>query len=186
MYSDHIKQLLEPLGVYDLAIGAGAAEIDVIGEQLDAVFDRMEIMACEAVIPTAGGFGLTSYEELLPYRPAYLTLDDRRRALLALLRIREGCFTKKLLQDTISGCGIAATIEEGAEALTAVISFPQNRGIPDGFELLKSRIENIVPCHLSVSYRFIYSTWQQLMALLIDWSDAESSCASWRDIEILE
>lgn len=186
MYSNYLKQLLEPLAIYDLELGAGAVEIEVIGERLDEIFEKMETLSAEAIPSTASSFGLECYENLLPYRPVYLSLEDRRRALLALLRIREGCFTKKLLQDTISGCGIAATIEEGNQSLMAVISFPQNRGIPDNFELLKGRIEKIVPCHLSVVYQFIYSSWQQLLSLISDWADAEASCASWREIEILE
>jgi hypothetical protein len=186
MYIRCLKQILEPLGIYDLENGAGAVELEVIGKQMNEIFAGMEILAAEAIPLNASGFGLERYEAALPYRPSYITVADRRRAIMALLRIRNGCFTQELLQDTISGCGIEATIEESNIAQTAKISFPQYRGIPGNFEALKKRIEQIVPCHLSVEYRFIYSTWQELMSILSDWSYAGAGRHSWHDIEILE
>lgn len=186
MYLRCLKQILEPLGIYDLENGAGAVELEVIGKQMDEIFDEMETLAAEVILLTASGFGLEKYEAALPYRPSYLTVSDRRRAVMALLRIRNGCFTQEFLQDTISGCGIEAGIEESNKAQTVQISFPQFRGIPHNFELLKDRIEQIVPCHLSVDYYFIYSTWQELMAIMSDWASTEADCHSWYEIEILE
>lgn len=137
MYLRCLKQILEPLGIYDLENGAGAVELEVIGKQMDEIFDEMETLATEVMPLNASGFGLEKYEAALPYRPSYLTVADRRRAVMALLRIRNGCFTQGLLQDTISGCGIEASIEESNTAQTVKISFPQCRGVPENFESLK-------------------------------------------------
>ena len=41
-YTDYLKQMLLPLGIYDLEEGIGAEEIRVIGKQLDELFETLE------------------------------------------------------------------------------------------------------------------------------------------------
>ena len=181
-----MKHLLLPLGIYELEEGLGAEEISVIGRQLDEIFDALEELGRESVTAQAESYGLWNFEALLPYTPAYITTEDERRALLALLRIRGGCFTPAMLADTLSGCGIAAEIAEADAALTVNISFPQNKGIPEGFEGLKRRIEEIIPCHLTAVYLFAYSNWQMLMNALLSFAAVEANAKSWRELEIYE
>lgn len=185
-YTDYLKQILAPLGIYDLENGLGAEELRVIGAQMDAVFTALEEARMEAFLVTASSYGLENFERALPFTPAWLTKEDERRAVMALLRIRGGCFTLPMLQDTVSGCGLKATIEEGTEKMTAVVRFPQNRGIPDDFERLKSRIEEIVPCHMEIDFAFIYSLWRELMEKLPTWNDAQNKARTWKEIEIYE
>lgn len=185
-YTDYLKEILIPLNIYDLAGGVGAEELELIGTQMDAVFDALEEIRREAFLTTAEGYGLTDFEALLPFTPAWLTKDDERRAVMALLRIRGGCFSQSMLQDTISGCGLQATIEEGSAAMTTVVRFPHNRGVPEDFERLRKRVEEIVPCHLETDFVFIYTTWEELMEKLPTWGDAESRVGTWKMIEIYE
>ncbi len=184
-YYDYLKDMLRPLGFYELETGAGAAELEVIGAQLDEVFSELEVLSREALLCTAESYGIESYERLLPYRPAYITTEDARRALSALLLIRGGCFTQPRLQAALAGCGLRAEVCQGEGELTASVSFPYNRGIPEGFDRLKRRIEEIIPCHLAVEYVFIYTKWGELMALLRSWENAEERGLSWREMEIL-
>lgn len=186
MYSNCLKQILEPLGIYNLQAGAGAAELEIIGGELDEIFEFFEVLIAEMLPVTANGYGLEAYERLLPYRPAYLTTENRRSAVEALLRIRNGCFTEALLQETISGCGLTAKIAQSDEMDTVIISFPQNRGIPDNIGQLKSRIMQIIPCHLAVVYYYIYSSWQEIMALAATWTEVQSLCECWKQLEIVE
>ncbi len=185
-YTDYLKQLLFPLGVYDLEEGIGAEEIGVIGKQLDDIFNSLEELGRETVLSQAKSYGLKNYEKLLPYTPAYITTQDERQAVMALLRIRGGCFTLPMLQETLSGCGIFASIAESGKAMTIDVGFPENRGVPQGFDKLKTRIEEIIPCHLAVEYRFTYSTWQELMSKLQGWTAIERNVHSWRELEIYE
>ncbi len=185
-YTDYLKQMLAPLGLYELDNGLGAEELAVIGTQMDAIFVALEEIRQEAFLATANDYGLTNFVEVLPFTPAFLTKEDERRAVMALLRIRGGCFTLPMLQDTVSGCGLKATIEEGMEKMTAVVRFPQNRGIPDGFERLEKRIEEIVPCHLKTDFEFLYSLWKELMTKLLTWGEAQEKAKIWKEIEIYE
>lgn len=183
-YYEYVKQLLEPLRLYDLENGAGAEELRVIGGQLDGIFLMLAELCGEMLPITAEDFGLSLYEKLLPFRPAYLTNADKRRALISLMRIRGGCFTLALLQETVSGCGLKAIIEEGGTPLTVCVSFPENRGVPTGFEKLKSRVEEIVPCHLAVEYIFVYTIWREIMEKLPCWEALESGVDCWGQLEI--
>ena len=185
-YTDYLKEMLVPLCIYDLEEGIGAEEIGVIGKQLDDIFNALEALGWESVLAQAESYGLKNYEKLLPYTPVYSTTHDERQAVMALLRIRGGCFTLQMLQDTLSGCGIAASIGEYGTAMTVAVGFPENRGIPDGFDKLKIRIEDIIPCHLAVEYSFTYSTWQELMSKLQGWTAIEGKVHSWRELEIYE
>lgn len=184
-YYDYLRALLEPLGAYDLLEGAGAAELRLLGDELDGVFQSLEELGRELLPLTASAYGLEIYEKLLRTPPAYITEEDRRRAVTALLRIRNGCFTQKMLSDNLAGCGINAEVSESGEPMTIQVSFPDNMGIPEGMDSLRERIESILPCHLAIKYAFNYSSWERIMARLPTWGDMERSCGSWRELEIL-
>lgn len=182
-YFNYLKRLLEPTGLYDLVSGVGAAELEVIGGELDEVFEELEELVREALPLTAVGYGISFYERLLPYRPSYITEKDAQRALTALLRIRGGCFTQALLQSTLSGCGLTAEVTESERAQTVYVSFPQNRGIPEDFEKLKRKAEEILPFHLAVEYKFIYALWRELMEAFRTWGSIEARGLCWKELE---
>lgn len=185
-YTEYLKELLLPLGLYDLEEGVGAQELLVIGGQMDLLFEALEELGREVFPASAEGYGLAFFEEILPYKPASPTLEDERRAILSLLRIRGGSFTLPRLRETLSGCGLTAEIEETGDPLTASVRFPRNRGIPPDFEAVQKRIETIVPCHLQIEYVYIYATWRELAAGLLSWKQLEEKVKNWRELEIFE
>ncbi|NLV86275.1 MAG: DUF2313 domain-containing protein [Clostridiales bacterium] len=182
-YFEYLKGTLEPLGIYDLESGVGAGELFAAGLELDKVFLELEELCREAIAATSRSYGIKNYEKILPYRPSYITIEDAQRAITSLLRIRGGSFTLDMLQSTVSGCGIRAEVYEGGTGMSAVVSFPENRGIPEDFDKLKRRIEEIMPCHLNLEYRFTYASWRELMEGLHDWRSIESKAPRWRDVE---
>ncbi|MEG1633342.1 MAG: DUF2313 domain-containing protein [Oscillospiraceae bacterium] len=182
-YAEYLKNLLRPLRLYELNEGAGAAELSALGAGLDALSAELDSAEAESVIPTASGAGLKSYEDILPYTPSYITLADRRRAIMALLRIDGRAFTPAALNDTLSGCGLRAVAEETASANTVLIYFPENRGQPDDYAELKRKIEQILPCHLGVEYKIIYITWAEVESFFASWSALEAACPTWDALE---
>ena len=183
-YAQYLRELLAPLRIYDLKTGAGAAELDAAGELLDRLCQEFLTQERESCTATAMDHGLSRYEELLPYTPAYITPEDRRRALNALLRI-DGCsFTPEDLQNTVAGCGIQAVVQETGTPFTVEVHFPRNRGIPDGFPQIQKRIEQILPCHLEVLYVFIYFLWHELEANLRTWAQLEAEAPTWKALEV--
>ena len=93
-YTEYIKELVSPLGVYDLNEGAGAGEIEALGETLDVIDDFLSELEREMVCTTAESYGLDRYESMLPYEPVYEDASGRRAALAALLQIDDTSFTK--------------------------------------------------------------------------------------------
>lgn len=184
---NHIKYLvglLRPLGVYDLGAGTrNRAELDAYAGQLDDGCGHLEETAREMSLTTAESFGLEAVEELLPYRPVSPTAAERRAALAALLRIGGDSFTLAAINDTISGCGVNARVEETDQAGTVEVSFPQVPGIPPNFEEIRVIIEDIIPAHLIIQYHYWYLTWQQLEQKFSCWQDIEDKNLTWYGLE---
>lgn len=182
-YAEYLKDLLRPLRCYDTDAGAGAAELDAEGAALDGICTALEETEREGLLWTAEGRGLQAYEQILPFVPSYLNLEDRRRAIAALLRIGAGNFTVQALNDAVTGCGIRAIVRETGTARTVEVSFPYNRGVPLQFEKLCTRIEEILPCHLAVNYVFVYLSWEELETWFLDWANLEETAENWGDLE---
>ena len=181
-YATYLKELLRPLRLYALDSGDGAAELECEGEQLDTVFAALETAQRESIIASAEDAGLSAYEKILPFVPAYVTDKDRRRAIEALLRIDSRSFTPAAINDTVAGCGIRALVEETDTPLTVRVSFPYNRGVPEDLAELQKRIGEILPCHLGVVYEFVFALWRELEQWLANWLEAED-CGTWNAVE---
>lgn len=175
-----LLELLRPLGVYDLgAKSVNRGELGVYGAELDLACGQLEELLREMSLTTAEGYGLERVEELLPYCPVSETAEDRRRALAALLRIGGDSFTLSAINDTLSGCGINALAAEGTQPGYVEVGFPDVAGIPAAFEGLRAIIEEILPCHLEITYVFWYNTWGTLAEKVSTWGEAEAAGKSW-------
>lgn len=182
-YADNIRRLLRPLGLFELDKGFGAAELSVVGAALDVCGEEMEFALREAILTTAGDYGLGALEDILPWRPAVSTIGARRAALLALLSIDSCGFTKKAISDALTGCGVAATAVEGDESGVVIVTFIGCRGIPDNFEKVNEIISGIIPCHVEIIYAFLYSTWDDIEALGLTWDRIETMALDWTALE---
>lgn len=182
-FSDYLKDLLRPLGLYNVDSGIGKAELDSEGAALDKVFAWMEELEREGIPATAEDWGLGKYEEILPYHPVSTSVTQRRNAVMALLRIDDASFTLQAIRDTVTGCGIAATVVEGSTPQTVEVSFPGVMGEPAGFAQICRRIEEIIPCHLDISYVLVYMTWQDLEDYGLTWEKIEDRELTWTELE---
>ena len=184
-HEEYLVELLRPLGVYDMSAGSvNRGELAVYGGGLDIGFDRLEEICREMSLATARGQGLDLVEELLPYRPVSDTQQGRGAALAALLRIGGDSFTPEAINDTLLGCGIHARAAEGGQPGYVEVSFPDVKGIPAAFEGLRAIIEEILPCHLEVTYLFWFNTWAETAAFFPTWGDAAEQSASWYELSV--
>lgn len=182
---DNLVELLRPLGVYDLREGRiNRAELEVYGAGLDEGLNSLDSTAREMQLFNAEGFGLEQVEVLLPYRPVSPTVELRREALAALLRIGGDSFTLQAINNTLAGCGINAMVFETEQPGYVEVRFPDVEGIPEEFDRMKLIIEEILPCHLGIEYLFWYRTWGELGELLPTWNDAVSTNKSWYELAI--
>ncbi len=179
----YLKELLRPLGLYDLDTGPGAAELSALGAAMDSLAAYLAEIEAEALVLTAGEEGLSRYEAVLPYHPASGDTEQRRQAIMALLRIDDGAFTLPAIRDTIRGCGIECLVEESKTPQTVEISFPGLMGEPENFPGVRSRIEQILPCHLDLVYLLRYLIWEELEGYGLTWKLIESKKLTWEGLE---
>lgn len=183
MYAEYIKTLLKPLGIYSLSGGFSGAEIEAVGAACDEIDGETENLERECIINTAENYGLSAYEEMLPKRPVYKTAEMRRDAICALLSIDDASFTETELNKVLAGCGLPAQVNETGEKFAVAISFPGTKGIPDDIEQLKERIESILPCHISVSYIYVYTKWSEFETYFDTWASVERQKLTWDGVE---
>ena len=180
--AQYLRDLLRPLGVYDLEAPFNGGELDVQGGALDGVLERLEEVEREVCLDTAESWGLENAASLFTRRPVAGQPRQLAAALAALLRIGGDSFTLAAINDTISGCGVPAVVKERGKGLVSV-SFPGVAGEPDNFEELKKIIEDILPTHLGVEYDFWYLTWSELEAHFQSWKEIEDLDLSWKGLE---
>lgn len=181
-HAQYLRDLLRPLGVYDLEAPFNGGELDAQGEALDGAMERIEEVHREASLVTAEDWGLEKIASLFVRRPVAGTPRKLAVALAALLRISGDSFTLAALNDTITGCGIPARVKETGTGQVAV-SFPGVAGEPAGFEELKQIIEDILPTHLGIEYDFWFLTWQELEDNFPSWQSIEDMELSWTQLE---
>ena len=184
-HADHIRQILRPLGIYRLEGGFQAAEWETVGGALDDLFDDLSYWECESLPATAQAAGLERWLSLLPRRPAADTPEGLRAALTALLAIGEGSFTLAALNVSLAGCGLPARVDETNIPETVEVSFPGIPGVPANLDAMRAIIEDILPCHLDINYRFWHLTWTEWEAYFTSFDVMDQSGFSWSQVETL-
>lgn len=183
-YGEYLKSLLRPLRLYDLDDPIGSAELNAMGSAMDELYTQLSEVERESILSTAQNWGLERYEDILPYHPVSGSLEERRAAIMAMLRIDGASFTLPAIRDTIAACGIAVEVEESTAFQTVCISFPGVMGEPKDYEAIQSRIAQILPCHLAVEYLLKYLTWMDLENYKLTWRKIESTALTWDALEI--
>lgn len=181
-HARYLRDLLRPLGIYDLEAPFCGGELDVQGEALDGAMEALEEVGRETSLTAAEGWGLEALAELFARRPVASGPRELAAALAALLRIGGDSFTLEAINDTISGCGVSAVVKELGTGSVSV-SFPGTAGVPEGFEEMKKIIEDILPAHVGVEYDFWYLTWLELEANFPTWKSIEDMDLSWSELE---
>lgn len=152
MYEAYLRQLLAPLGVYDLGSGSiNGAELYAIGLALDQTGWRLEAVERESITATAEDEGLSRREALFARRPAAVTLEERRDAIAALLQIDGDSLTPSAIDRAIQGCGIRAKALEMDTGHLRVI-FPGVGGVPAEFEQIKKSFWTSCPATWRLSF----------------------------------
>lgn len=186
MYARYLKNLLAPLGIYDLTAGSiNEGELYALGMGLDTVQEQEETAERESLVATAEQEGLTRREELFARRPVAVTAEERRRAIEALLQIDGDSLTPEAINRTILGCGVQAKALEVDTGHLRVI-FPDVNGKPAEYEEIEQIVLDILPCHLEVEFYFRYLTWEECEAAALTWQAVEADKHIWESFEMLE
>lgn len=179
-FAEDLKNLLRPLGVYDLEGTINAASLEAKGAALDGMGGILEDLERESDLTRAESWGLECWRTLFGLLPATRDPGQLRESIWALLRIGAGNATLGAIRDTLSGCGLTVTVEERGTG-TVAVSFPGVAGIPENFSALKANIEEILPVHVGVEYLFDYVTWAKLEGY--GWTFGDLSAMTWEELE---
>ena len=182
-HSEQLRDLLFPLGIYDLNAPYNGGELDAQGEALDGIWAGLEELHREADLTTAEDWGLELVAGLLARKPVTTSAKRMRNSLMALLNVGGDSFTQEAINAAISGCGIRAQVTETDQVGTVEVSFPDVPGIPEGFEEMAKIIEDMIPAHLLIQYVYWYITWEQLEAKIKNWQDIEDRQLTWEQLE---
>lgn len=184
MYETYLRNLLDPLGIYDLRSGSiNASELYALGLGLDAVSGQLAYTEREALLATAEDQGLSRREALFRRRIAASTPEQRRTAMAALLQIDGDSLTPSAINHTICGCGIKARALEMGDGKLRII-FPETAGIPAEFEQIRQVILDILPCHLEVEFYFRYLTWAECRRAGYTWASLEAANHTWNTFQL--
>ena len=184
-YCDYLKNLLRPLGVYDLSEGSlSASELEALGHGLDGGEAAVDYAEREGALPTAEGEGLDRWESLFANTPVHYSTQLRREAIAALLRIGGDSFTLSAINDTISGCGIRAVALEKDRFGYIRVIFPDVVGRPEDFPRIRTIILDIIPCHLEVEFYFRYLTWAECHAHGYTWAFVQQQEHTWHSFQL--
>ena len=182
-HAGYLMDLLRPLRVYRLDGGPGTGELIGEGAALDGCGGELERVQREMNLLTAEDAGLEAMESLLARRPVAATLERRRAALAALLRVGGDSFTLAAINDNLTGCGLNTAVSETGRPGYVEVRFPDVPGIPDGFEEMRRIIEDILPCHLGVEYVFWFITWAMMEEKFRTWGEIEAGGHTWEELE---
>lgn len=184
MYESYLRQLLSPLGIYDLSgKSVNGGELYALGLALDRTQQRLDVVERESVTATAEDEGLRRREILFVRRPAALTTQERRDAIAALLQIDGDSLTPAAIDRCLQGCGIRARALEMDTGHLRVI-FPGVGGVPAAFEQIKRIILDILPCHLEVEFYFRYLTWRECDRARYTWAALEAAGHTWESFQL--
>jgi hypothetical protein len=178
-YSEHLKSLLRPLGLYQLENSVNGAELDSYGTALDGISDRLEELEQEMNLVTAQEEGLSAYLKLLRNKPVTQSTEELRSALAALLRIGTGSFTLTAINDNIAGCGVEAVVSETDQKYVVEVAFPHLTLNQDELKRVIKIIDDIVPCHLQINYQYGVTRWSHLTQSNQTWADVADGSRSW-------
>lgn len=183
-YSDHLRELLRPLGVYDLSPESlSGSELEALGAGLDALSGRLDYVERESALSTAQDEGLDRLEALFARTPVHYTTELRRGAIAALLRIGGDSFTLSAINSAISGCGINALVEEKNQVGYVRVIFPDVVGVPEGIDQIKEIVLDILPTHLDVEFYFRFLTWAECHAHQYSWSIVQGENYTWYEFQ---
>ena len=181
--AQNLRALLAPMGVYRLEGTINGGALEAVGEALDQVSDALDETERETLLATAEDWGLDRLEALLVRKPVASTVQDRRAALAALLRIGGDSFTLQDINDNLRGCGLNALAEETGTPGYVTVRFPQVPGIPGGFGEMQKIIEDILPCHLDITYLYWYITWKKMEERFGTWGTLDALETTWEALE---
>ena len=158
-YADYLKQMLKPLGVYNLTSGYGNAELEAVGDALDKVCAVLDNALSGSTYTDTDGEYLKMFEALFPIVNFGETEEERRENLLTLLSVNDNMSDKTSLEALLKACGLEAEIIETDNKFTVELHFAKIRGELSDEEIQVCRA--VMPSHIAMKFICDGLTWDR-------------------------
>lgn len=124
---------------------------------------------------------LEQWEELLklPPRPR-ATLEQRRRTVLALLRLGNDQRTPAGALELLEAAGILGTIQEDYENQRLVVTVERFGEEYDSIYQCMERARQLLPAHLEIEFEFGGPDWNEWEAAADTWADFDAADLTWQ------
>lgn len=151
---------------------------EILSAETETLNTELSTTIAECFVSTASEM-LLRYERIYGIETDIIKTDTFRRERIKAKIAGVGTTTKQMIQDvamSYSG-GTVEVIEDNANS-KFVIKFVGQLGVPGNMEDLKLTIEEIKPAHLTMTYEYVYNTWEDVKQLT--WEQA--SACTWKQI----
>lgn len=124
---------------------------------------------------------LEQWEELLklPPRPR-ATLEQRRRTVLALMRLGENQRTPAGALELLEAAGIQGAIREDYENQRLVVMVERFDEEYDSIYQCMERARRLLPAHLEVEFEFGGPDWKEWEAAADTWAEFDAADLTWQ------
>lgn len=158
--------------------------IDVEQLEIDAILKEICILIQNNFVMTSDEETIKRLEKIysIRYDKVY-SLGVRRENILAKLRSSVTINEEELKRIALAfGCGdISAKQVDNQYIIT--IKFISIYGIPEGLEVFKKIMRDVIPAHLDITYEFTYLTWAEFDSYNKTWQEWDNLNLTWKDFE---
>lgn len=132
---------------------------------------------------TTATWGLNRWEDMYGIE-TNLSLSYEQRREITVAKIRgQGTTTRQMIEDTAAAfSGGEVQVIEDNPRYHFVVRFVGVKGIPRNMQAFIDMLEEIKPAHLSYSFEYTYTVWDNLRTMT--WT--EMKWKSWKDVKIME
>lgn len=151
-YCEHLKKILQPLQIYELDTGIGAAELETEGAAMDSIEAVLSDTLRNMLPATADENGIEFWRKLFPFLPDSGSLEDGRASLVTMLNIGQCECSDQGLNFVLGACGLPANVSVTSTKELLKVTILDEELSGSELQRVKDCVEAILPCHLEITY----------------------------------
>ena len=184
---ENMVRAMLPIGAYSLnKWDLVYKELETYSRSFDEIGAAVDELIRERFITTAEGEGLERYERIIGPVRDDLETELRREMLKALFTVGENDFTLDGLHRFLDSLGFECSVVEDPSDFH-LLMIPQGREYsPAEQELIRERVGEFIPCHLTYTIEFRSADWDEYDSLSKTFDDWDALDLCWDDIDKYE
>lgn len=177
---------LSPIKLYSLSEGGNTYnELSAFAVGLEILRDELSEMLSECFLSSAESYGLSRYERLWGGEREHLPTDKRREMLISRSSLNLNDFTPLGVSKIFDLLGVAGTINEFPAQQRLSLDLSGEALTKGEKNFIKSQAEALFPAHLDIDVVFAGLTWKEVDSRGNTFSQLETLCYTWQEIDIM-